>query len=109
LNEILKANWRAFYRPLLLLKLLCLCCNNHLDLFIFQVHDHLNKIKLSKADLSCFKNKKKCWSLNDTPTLSEDLFPTGNGEAFDIVRNSDFMVSEIQILKVNYLSAKIKI
>jgi len=57
-----------------------------------KVHDHLSKIKLNKADLSCFKNKKKCWSLNDTPTLSEDLFPAGNGEAFDIVRNSDFMV-----------------
>jgi len=57
-----------------------------------KVHDSLNKIKLNKADLSCFKNKKKCWSLNDTPTISEDLFPTGSGEAFDIVRNSDFMV-----------------
>jgi len=57
-----------------------------------KVHDSFNKIKLSKADLSCFKNKKKCWSLNDTPTISEDLFPAGNGEAFDIVRNSDFMV-----------------
>jgi len=56
-----------------------------------KVQNHL-KIKLNKADLSCFKNKKKCWSLNDTPTLSEDLFPDGNGEAFDIVRNSDFMV-----------------
>merc|ERR1712106_376780 len=57
-----------------------------------KVQNHL-KIKLNKADLSCFKNKKKCWSLNDTPpNLSEDLFPTGNGEAFDIVRNSDFMV-----------------
>jgi len=57
-----------------------------------KVHDSLNKIKLNKADLSCFKNKKKCWSLNDTPTINEDLFPTGSGEAFDIVRNSDFMV-----------------
>merc|ERR1719206_664891 len=57
-----------------------------------KVHDTLNKIKLHKADLSCFKNKKKCWSLNDTPTINEDLFPTGSGEAFDIVRNSDFMV-----------------
>lgn len=66
--------------------LICVYCHR------IKVHDHLNKIKLSKADLSCFKNKKKCWSLNDTPTLSEDLFPTGNGEAFDIVRNSDFMV-----------------
>ena len=77
--------------------------------FIFQVHDSFNKIKLSKADLSCFKNKKKCWSLNDTPTISEDLFPAGNGEAFDIVRNSDFMVSQTQILKVNHLPAKIKL
>jgi len=57
-----------------------------------KVHDSLNKIKLNKADLSCFKNKKKCWSLDDTPTINEDLFPTGSGEAFDIVRNSDFMV-----------------
>merc|ERR1719206_366034 len=57
-----------------------------------KVHDSLNKIKLNKADLSCFKNKKKCWSLNDTPTINEDQFPSGGGEAFDIVRNSDFMV-----------------
>merc|ERR1719315_203557 len=56
-----------------------------------KVQNHL-KIKLNKADLSCFKNKKKCWSLNETPTINEDLFPTGSGEAFDIVRNSDFMV-----------------
>merc|ERR1711864_4233 len=56
-----------------------------------KVQNHL-KIRLTKADLSCFKNKQKCWSLNDTPTITEDLFQAGNGEAFDIVRNSDFMV-----------------
>ena len=66
-------------------------------------------MKLNKADLSCFKNKKKCWSLDDTPTINEDLFPAVSGEAFDIVRNSDFMVSnKIRILKVNHPPAKIK-
>ena len=52
------------------------------------------KIKLNKADLTCFKNKNKCWSLTESPTLNEDLFPADNSDsAYDIVRNSDFMVS----------------
>jgi len=67
------------------LVLICVYCHR------IKVQNHL-KFKLNKADLSCFKNKKNGRSLNDTSTISEDIFPTVNGEAFDIVRNSDFMV-----------------
>ena len=31
--------------------------------------------------------------MNETPTMTEDLFPADNSDAYDIVRNSDFMVS----------------
>ena len=30
--------------------------------------------------------------MNETPTMTEDLFPADNSDAYDIVRNSDFMV-----------------
>merc|ERR1719510_1509633 len=60
------------------------------------------KIKLNKADLSCFKNKNKCWSLTESPTLNEDLFPADNSDsAYDIVRNSDFMVLSRAALAVH--------
>ena len=48
------------------------------------------KIKLNN---SCFKNQSRCWTMNETPTMTEDLFPADNSDAYDIVRNSDFMVS----------------
>merc|ERR1740124_18141 len=66
------------------LVLICVYCHR------IKVQNHL-KFKLNKADLSCFKNKKNGRSLNDTSTISEDIFPTVNGEAFDIVRNSDLL------------------
>ena len=47
------------------------------------------KIKLNN---SCFKNQSRCWTMNETPTMTEDLFPADNSDAYDIVRNSDFMV-----------------
>ena len=30
--------------------------------------------------------------MNETPTMTEDLFPADNSDAYDIVPNSDFMV-----------------
>ena len=47
------------------------------------------KLKLNN---SCFKNQSRCWTMNETPTMTEDLFPADNSDAYDIVRNSDFMV-----------------
>jgi len=47
------------------------------------------KIKLNN---SCFKNQSRCGTMNETPTMTEDLFPADNSDAYDIVRNSDFMV-----------------
>ena len=34
--------------------------------------------------------------MNETPTMTEDLFPADNSDAYDIVRNSDFMVSSCE-------------
>jgi len=47
------------------------------------------KIKLNN---SCFKNQSRCWTMNETLTMTEDLFAADNSDAYDIVRNSDFMV-----------------
>merc|ERR1719434_114631 len=47
------------------------------------------KLKLNN---SCFNTQARCWTLNETPTMTEDLFPADNSDAYDIVRNSDFMV-----------------
>ena len=56
------------------------------------------KLRLNKADLSCFKKQSSSnsagrWGLQESPTVSEDLFHSPTAETFDIVRNSDFMVS----------------
>ena len=95
----------AFTPPLLPLKPLVLCKypgsqERHLTfLCILQVRNQL-KIRLNN---SCFKAQSRCWSMNDTPTMSEDLFPADNSDAYDIVRNSDFMVSS-QVLKIFHTS-----
>ena len=43
------------------------------------------KLKLNN---SCFKNQSQCWTMNETPTMTEDLFPADNSDAYDSVRNS---------------------
>jgi len=61
-----------------------------------RVEKHL-RLGLTKTDISAFKNKQKCWSLNDTSTsVNENLFPTNqrneNRTTFDLLKNSDFMI-----------------
>ena len=57
----------------------------------FQAHNHL-KVRLTNMDILCLKNKQnKRWSLSDSPTITEDLHQSSNGDPYSIVRNSDFL------------------
>ena len=58
------------------------------------------KLKLNN---SCFKNQSRCWTMNETPTMTEDLFPADNSDAYDIVRNSDFMVRVPSFITIHKL------
>ena len=55
-----------------------------------KAHQQL-KMRLRRADLPCLRQQKP-WVLSDSPTITEDLFQA-QAESYDVVRNSDFMVS----------------
>ena len=55
-----------------------------------KAHQQL-KLRLGRADLPCLRQQKP-WVLSDSPTITEDLFQA-QAESYDVVRNSDFMVS----------------
>ena len=56
-----------------------------------KAHQQL-KLRLGRADLPCLRQQKP-WVLSDSPTITEDLFQA-QAESYDVVRNSDFMVSK---------------
>ena len=63
-----------------------------------KAHQQL-KLKLGRADLPCLRQQKP-WVLSDSPTITEDLFQA-QAESYDVVRNSDFMVSKPETFSSN--------